>query len=55
MKKIILIALLSVGSFAHANQAGPTSSAMEFSREEAATAPRGVLPFLRRRWWLHRL
>lgn len=46
MKKIILIALLSVGSFSHANQASPTSSAMEFTREETQTKPRGILPFL---------
>lgn len=46
MKTIILTALLCVGLTAQANQDSATTSALEFSREEAAMAPRGVLPFL---------
>lgn len=46
MKTIILIALLSVGSLAQANQQTPTTSALEFSREEAERAPEGLVPFL---------
>ncbi|WP_415061381.1 OmpA family protein [Bdellovibrio sp.] len=46
MKTIILVALLSVAPFAHANQDSATTSALEFSREEAERAPRGVLPFI---------
>ncbi|UXR63732.1 OmpA family protein [Bdellovibrio bacteriovorus] len=46
MKTIILTALLSVGLTAQANQDSATTSALEFSKEEAQVAPRGVLPFL---------
>ena len=45
MKKIILIALLSTSFTAYAQDTA-TSSALQFSREESATAPRGLLPFL---------
>ncbi|KHD87203.1 MAG: membrane protein [Bdellovibrio sp. ArHS] len=48
MKTLILTAILCVGSFSYANQArqDSTSSTMEFTREEAETAPRGLLPFI---------
>lgn len=46
MKTIILIALLSVGSLAQANQQMPTTTALEFAREEAERAPEGLVPFL---------
>lgn len=48
MKTLILTAILCVGSFSYANQADQesTSSTMEFTREEAETAPRGLLPFI---------
>lgn len=46
MKTLILIALLSVGSFVHANQQAPTTSALEFSREEAERTPEGLIPFI---------
>ncbi|WII71372.1 OmpA family protein [Bdellovibrio sp. 22V] len=46
MKTIILTTLLVVGFFAQANQEEATTSALEFTREEAASAPRGLLPFI---------
>nr|WP_295903425.1 OmpA family protein [uncultured Bdellovibrio sp.] len=46
MKTLILVALISVGSLASANQQTPTTSALEFSREEAERAPEGLVPFI---------
>ncbi|UOF02920.1 OmpA family protein [Bdellovibrio reynosensis] len=46
MKKILLISLLFIGAHSWANQETEGASTMEFTREEAARAPRGLLPFL---------
>ncbi|MEN0059489.1 MAG: OmpA family protein [Bdellovibrio sp.] len=40
----ILFSLISTATFA--NQEQSTTSSMEFSREEAATTPQGILPFI---------
>lgn len=45
MRKIILATLLCVATSAFANQ-DTTTSALEFSREETATRPQGLLPFI---------
>lgn len=46
MKTLILTTLLSVGLSAQANQDSATTSALEFSKEEAQVTPRGLLPFI---------
>lgn len=45
MKKLLLATLLCAATTAYANQ-DTTTSALEFSREETATRPSGLLPFL---------
>lgn len=46
MKKIILTSLIGLASISYANQETPTTSALEFSKEEAERAPQGLLPYL---------
>ncbi|XGC81578.1 OmpA family protein [Bdellovibrio bacteriovorus] len=46
MKKIILISLLFIGAHSWANQETEGASTMEFTKEEAAMKPRGLVPFL---------
>lgn len=46
MKTLILTSLLCLTSLSYANQETPTTSALEFSREEAERAPQGLLPFI---------
>lgn len=46
MKTIILTSLIGLASISYANQETPTTSALEFSKEEAEKAPQGLLPYL---------
>lgn len=46
MKTIILISLIGLASISYANQETPTTSALEFTREEAESTPQGLLPYL---------